>query len=83
MAADRLSREGRYDLILANILAQPLIAMSTKLARMLNPRGTIVLSGLLSHQAGALVATYSGKGLSLERRIPIGEWVTLVMRRRS
>jgi len=74
---------GPYDLILANILARPLMAMARDLARLLAPRGTLVLSGLLAHQAGPLAARYRAAGLALERRLVIDGWATLVLRSRD
>jgi ribosomal protein L11 methyltransferase len=72
---------GGYDLIMANILALPLIGMSNKLARQLVPEGHLVLSGLLPGHDRAVIAAYRGQGLSLIRRMQIEGWVTLTMRR--
>ena len=74
---------GGYDLILANILAPTLIALSNGLARNLNAGGAIVLSGLLAHQAAAVIASFRAQGGARERRGPLDEWVTLIMRRNS
>jgi ribosomal protein L11 methyltransferase len=41
----------------------------------------VVLSGLLATQAPAAIAAYRSQGLILERRIPLDEWVTLVLGR--
>jgi ribosomal protein L11 methyltransferase len=74
---------GPYDLILANILLGPLVRMATPLARLLAPRGRIVLSGLLASHAHGALAAYGAQGLALERRILLDGWSTLVMRRGS
>jgi ribosomal protein L11 methyltransferase len=72
----------RFDLIVANILARPLIAMAPALARALAPGGEAVLSGLLVHQENQIVAAYRAQGLALVRRDRIDNWSTLVLRRR-
>lgn len=84
MPANGLPKSSRrYDLIFANILAGPLIGLSTGLARKLEPNGRIVLSGILAAQAHAVVAAYRARGLVLRRRIPLEGWVTLILRKKS
>jgi len=73
---------GPYDLILANILADPLCAMARSTARNLAPGGTVVLSGLLDRQAERVVAAHRSWGLRLRDQIGDGPWVTLVMVKR-
>jgi ribosomal protein L11 methylase PrmA len=46
---------------------------------LLAPRAHVVLSGLLAAQEQAALAAYRPHGLMLVRRIPLGEWVTLVL----
>ena len=70
-----------YDLILANILARPLAQLASGLARLLAPGGRIVLSGLTADQVRWISAAYVNCGLGLERRLLIGNWATLVLRR--
>ena len=68
--------EQQADVVIANILAGPLIDLSDVLLRFLRPAGTLLLSGLLQNQADVLCAHYSG---SLQLRI-VGEkdgWVCL------
>nr|WP_090565024.1 50S ribosomal protein L11 methyltransferase [Belnapia rosea] len=77
----RVMRPGRYDLIFANILARPLCAMARELALHLAPGGTAILAGLLGTQARLVLAAHRRQGLVLERRIDIGAWTTLVLRR--
>lgn len=71
-----------YDLILANILAEPLMAMAPDLARHLAPGGYAVLAGLLTRQSRAVIARHREAGLYLERPLEFGEWTTLILRRR-
>nr|WP_246423766.1 50S ribosomal protein L11 methyltransferase [Roseospira goensis] len=77
----RVRAGGPYDLILANILARPLAAMARSAARTLAPGGRIVLSGLLASQEARVANAYRRHGLVLERRYPIAEWMTLVLRK--
>jgi ribosomal protein L11 methyltransferase len=72
---------GRYDLVLANILASPLIRLAPRLARQLAPHGRIILSGLMPEHAAGVISAYRDRGLALERRIHLEGWVTLTMRR--
>ena len=71
----------RFDVILMNILAGPLIAMAPAAARRLAPSGACVLSGLLDRQASAVRAAYAAAGLGLRRRIELENWATLSMGR--
>lgn len=70
-----------YDLVIANILAQPLIDMAPQIAASVAPRGTLVLSGLLDTQAAAVTRAYVRTGMRLEKHYP-GEWAVLVLRQR-
>jgi ribosomal protein L11 methyltransferase len=77
----RFRRGGRYALIFANILLEPLQRLATPMARLAAPGGRVVLSGLLTAQAGPALAAYRARGLVLERRIRLEGWATLVLRR--
>lgn len=70
-----------YDLIVANILARPLMRMAPDLARHLAPDGVVVLSGLLLWQVRAVLAAHRARGLTLRRLIAINGWGTLVLAR--
>jgi ribosomal protein L11 methyltransferase len=70
-----------YDLIVANILAGPLVALAPAIRRNLAPGGTVILSGLLATQQRRVAAIYRGQGLRREGSILLGEWATLVHRR--
>jgi ribosomal protein L11 methyltransferase len=71
----------QFDLVFANILMRPLIKLAPKLARALEPGGTLVLSGLLQTQAPLVREAYANRGLILERQIPKEAWMTLVWRK--
>ena len=70
-----------YDLVVANILAKPLIRLSGDMARLMKPGGTIILSGLLTHQEPLVRQAYLGQGLTLSDRHRIDGWSTLVFTR--
>jgi ribosomal protein L11 methyltransferase len=82
MENGRLKARARYDLILANILAGPLVDLAPSVAAALAPRGRLVLAGLLDHQAARVADAYRRQGLMLSFTIRRGEWPTLVMRKR-
>jgi ribosomal protein L11 methyltransferase len=70
---------GPYDLILANILADPLCEMARDVARQLAPGGSAILAGLLDSQASAVIGAHRAAGLRLRRRIQLETWSTLVL----
>lgn len=74
----RLAAGGPHDLIFANILARPLVALATGLARALAPGGDLILSGLTLDQMRWIEAAYVSRGLALSCRITRGNWATLV-----
>jgi ribosomal protein L11 methyltransferase len=82
LSARRFCQRAPYDLVFANILAEPLKRMAAPMARLLAPGGVAMLSGLLPSQANAVMAACRAQSLSLERRIVLDNWVTLVLRRR-
>jgi ribosomal protein L11 methyltransferase len=79
----RLRARAPYDLILANILAGPLIELAPSVGAALAPGGRLILAGLLDHQAERVAAAYRRQGLMLSWMIARGEWPTLVMRKRK
>lgn len=81
LASGRDFTPGRYDLVFANVLAGPLVAMSPELSGALARGGTIILSGILREQARGVAGAYLDRGLRLEARIGLGEWTTLVLER--
>lgn len=65
------------DLLLANILAQPLIELAEKFASLIKPQGTIVLSGILQEQADKVSQAYQ-PWFTLQKATQLDEWVRLV-----
>jgi len=78
----RLIIRAPYDLIIANILAGPLVELAADIAGALAPRGRLILAGLLDWQAERVIAAYAPHGLRLLGRIDRSEWPTLVLRKR-
>ena len=68
-----------FDVILANILADPLCELARGTARHLAPGGSTVLSGLLDRQAARVIEAHRSAGLRLRREITLGIWTTLVL----
>ncbi|MBV8513390.1 MAG: 50S ribosomal protein L11 methyltransferase [Xanthobacteraceae bacterium] len=79
----RIHDRGPYDLVFANILLGPLRGLARPIATLLAPGARVILSGLLAAQANAALAAYLPQGLSLERRIALEGWMTLILRRRA
>lgn len=77
----RAVKRRTYDLIAANILQRPLVAMAPALAARLVPGGRAILSGFFVDQAQAVIAAHRKRGMVLERRIAMGQWCAVVMRR--
>ena len=67
-----------FDLVLANILARPLMELAPAVAAARKPDGCLVLSGLLEIQADGVEAAYKAQGLPAARRVIEGEWCALV-----
>jgi ribosomal protein L11 methyltransferase len=67
-----------YDLLIANILAGPLIELAPAFARSVAPGATLILAGLLDTQADAVIAAYEAEGTKLVEP-GSGEWRVLVL----
>jgi len=80
---DHPDLSGPFDLIFANILKGPLIALAPDLSARLAQGGYAILSGILNEQADAVVDVYARQGNSVSNREMIGEWTTLTLQKRS
>ena len=78
----RLKARAPYDLIVANILAGPLVELAPAIGAALAPGGRLVLAGLLDRQAERVAAAYRRGGLRLADTVRRGDWPTLVLRKR-
>ena len=79
MDSPLIAARAPFDLIIANILAGPLIELAPAFTRALAPGGTLILAGLLDSQAEAVTAAYEALGIS-DRAPYSGEWPVLVLR---
>ncbi len=67
-----------FDLIVMNILADPLLALASEANRHLAAEGVLIISGLLQWQETQIREAYQHLGLELASRLTLGDWVTLV-----
>ncbi|MBY5987567.1 50S ribosomal protein L11 methyltransferase [Roseovarius atlanticus] len=70
-----------FDLVFANILKAPLIALAPGITAALKPGGRVILSGILNEQADEVAAVYTEAGNSVVSRDQIGEWTTIMTRK--
>ena len=78
-----LTARAPYDLLIANILAGPLIALAGDFADAVAPRGNLLLAGLLETQEAAVRTAYRIAGFRLAARLVNGDWSILWLRRRA
>jgi ribosomal protein L11 methyltransferase len=79
MEAPALVAAAPYDLIIANILAGPLIDLAPSFAHAAAPGATILLAGLLASQADDVLAAFAEHGFVESQRVLRGEWPTLAI----
>ena len=70
-----------YGMIIANILAKPLILMARDIKRVLRPGGTLVISGFTSNQENGVRAAYPRRDYHLARKVDVDGWTTFVLTR--
>ncbi len=88
LAADGLRhpdivRRAPFDLVIANILAGPLIGLAREIRPVVAPGGHVILSGLLDEQAREVSGRYLAQGFVMEARISLEGWMTLCLRERN
>jgi ribosomal protein L11 methyltransferase len=85
LSAPELAQRAPYDLIVANILAGPLMELSESFASATRPGGRVLLSGLLVEQADMVLSTYKHRGFVFERSVDRetggADWRTLLLRK--
>ncbi len=77
-----LQNAAPYDLLIANILAAPLRSLASDIQNCMRPGGQLVLSGLLQTQSRSIEACYHQRGFRLVERLPLDEWMTLILQYR-
>jgi ribosomal protein L11 methyltransferase len=75
------AKRGPFALIVANILAGPLMEIAPDMAAHLQPDGSLVLSGILDRQHDAVVAAYTAQGFRHIRTLHLEGWVTIHLKR--
>jgi ribosomal protein L11 methyltransferase len=79
-----IQRRAHYDLIIANILAGPLIELAPSFAAIAREGGSLILAGLLDTQADGVLRAYRTHGFRLHRRTDNGDWPCLwLIKRRA
>lgn len=77
---DAATGNERFDIVVANILANPLKAMASEIIAKVKEGGCLVLSGILNEQAEAVAEVYTGLGLPTPETRTKGEWTALIWR---
>jgi ribosomal protein L11 methyltransferase len=69
----------QQEVIVANILAKPLMKMARDAKRKLRADGVLILSGLLNSQEAMVLAAHRAQGLYLRKRMRRGKWSVLIL----
>lgn len=75
------ARHGPFDLIVANILAKPLMGLAPEMPAHLAPGGSVILSGILEQQGDAVIAAYASEGFHHQKTLHLEGWVTIHLKR--
>ncbi|MDE0373499.1 MAG: 50S ribosomal protein L11 methyltransferase [Rhodospirillales bacterium] len=70
-----------FDVVAANLFADPIRAMAPALARSLSTRGYAALSGLLVRQRLPVLRAHVGQGLTVRRTVRRDDWLTFLLAR--
>jgi ribosomal protein L11 methyltransferase len=76
-----VAQHGPYDLIMANILATPIIAMAPALVAQLAPQAYMIFSGFLAEHANDVAAAYAPFGCVVQDQYERGDWAALVLKK--
>ncbi|WP_328766096.1 50S ribosomal protein L11 methyltransferase [Devosia aurantiaca] len=71
-----------YDLVVANILAGPLVELAPGMGVITQAGGTAILSGILNTQADGVIEAYQRSGFTLRDHLKRKDWTTLVLEKR-
>ena len=72
--------EGKFDLVVANIIAPVLVELAPQLIEKLHPGGQLILSGILAEQLEMVREIYEAEGFFIDHQLTEGEWVALQCR---
>ena len=78
-----LAEAAPFDLVFANILKGPLVALAPDMAGALQPGGYAILSGILNEQADEVIEVYARNGINLCHRDSIVDWTTLTLQKET
>lgn len=76
-----LQKNAPFDLTIANILAEPLLALAPQMYRYSSQEGRVILSGILAEQEAKIRTHYEATGFIFERQIRLDEWIALLFKR--
>lgn len=80
---EMIRRRAPYDLVIANILAGPLIELAPSIAQVIAPGGTLILAGLLDKQQDVVAQAYRRQGFRLAQSAANGDWPCLRLVKRQ
>lgn len=81
--AEIVRQNAPYDVILANILARPLIAMAPQMAKSLKKGGYAIISGFIDEQLDWVLETHQKHGLKLQKMYQLDNWCTALLEREN
>ena len=76
-----LAQAAPFDLVFANILKGPLVALAPEMAVAMQPGAYAILSGILNEQADEVIGVYARSGINLHHSESIGDWTTITLRK--
>lgn len=77
-----IARHRPYDLIVSNIFARPLMRLAPAMRKHLKRGGRVILAGFLNFQENAVIRAYAAQRIDLEKRMRVGVWTIVVLRKR-
>lgn len=78
-----IGQRAPYDVVLANMLAEPLVVLAHGIASVLSDEGVVVLSGILRWHGDRIEQAYSGLNLTLLQRYSSTDWLTYIWQRQT
>ena len=80
---DDLISKQKLDLILCNILKQPLVDLCPDFLKIINDGGYIITSGFITSQENEVIECYSKNGFEMENRICIEDWLAILFKKKK
>ena len=76
-------RKEKFELIVSNILLQPLIRLSKDIKYHLKPRGYLIVSGILGNQINDLFSFYSSLNFVIIKKITMNNWSLIILKKNA